>query len=454
MLELCAPAGRGPEVRWITGWLLGEVLGVPFTLAEGDGDAFVLRHGGRTLTVAGGFFGRLARAAPGTFPRPALPLERWDLSGEGIEGLVEPVLPVLFGAPGLRVDAAGDAHLALDVFGSAFFMLSRCEEVNAAERDGHDRFPASASVAGRADFLHRPLVDEYAAVLWAALQRTWPGLRRRAPAPRTLVSHDVDRPSRFAFSPLRTAAADLLKRRDPRTALQRVRSRLRSRRALEPGDPFNTFDWLMDVSERHGLRSAFYFICGRTDPAHDAEYDVGHAAIRALLRRIHARGHEIGLHPSYNACAAPERIVAEAARLRRVCAGEGVRQDAWGGRMHYLRWRTPDTLHGWEAAGMDYDSTLGYADRPGFRCGTCREYPAFDPVRRTALRLRIRPLVAMECTVMAPRYMGLGVSPAAFDAFSRLRDACRTVGGDFTLLWHNSEFGSAAARELYEAVVA
>lgn len=59
-------------------------------------------------------------------------------------------------------------------------------------------------------------------------------------------------------------------------------------------------------------------------------------------------------------------------------------------------------------AGMSYDSTLGYADRPGFRCGTCFEYTAFDVVSDQPLSLRIRPLIAMDCTVIAERYLGLG----------------------------------------------
>lgn len=57
---------------------------------------------------------------------------------------------------------------------------------------------------------------------------------------------------------------------------------------------------------------------------------------------------------------------------------------------------------------MNYDSTLSYAERPGSRCGTCREYPMFYLVERKALSLRQRPLVLMECSITAKRYLGLG----------------------------------------------
>lgn len=138
------------------------------------------------------------------------------------------------------------------------------------------------------------------------------------------------------------------------------------------------------------------------------------------MRRIHQRGHEIGLHSSTNTCHNPSAIASEAARLQRIATDEGIQQPEWGGRMHFLRWQWPTTAHGWEQAGFHYDSTLSYADRPGFRCGTCHAYPMFDPVAQRQLQLT-----------------------------QQLQQRCRAVGGQFTLLWHNSLFTRAADRELH-----
>src|SRR5699024_2931534 len=147
---------------------------------------------------------------------------------------------------------------------------------------------------------------------------------------------------------------------------------------------------------------------------------------------IHARGHEIGLHPSYNTYLEPGQIALEAERLRRVCAEEGVDQAKWGGRMHYLQWQQPATLRAWEAAGMSYDSTMTYADHAGFRCGTCFEYPAFDPVAGRRLNLRIRPLVVMEGSVLATQYMALSSASEARERILKLKRICRSVNGTFT----------------------
>lgn len=186
------------------------------------------------------------------------------------------------------------------------------------------------------------------------------------------------------------------------------------------------------------VKSAFYFICGRTNKKMDADYELEHPAIRKLLRTIHARGHEVGLHPSYNTFDNSEALKGEADRLWKVCAEEGIRQHAWGGRMHYLRWRQPTTLRAWADAGMSYDSTLSYADHAGFRCGTCFEYPGFDPIEAEKVSVRVRPLIAMEGSVLNSRYMGLA-HDEALALFRDLKEKCRKVKGQFTLLWHNSE---------------
>jgi hypothetical protein len=228
---------------------------------------------------------------------------------------------------------------------------------------------------------------------------------------------------------------------------------MNTRTQLHLADPANTFDWIMDVSELHGMQSAFYFICGHTHP-NDADYKPEHPAIRHLMRRIHQRGHEIGLHPSYGSYQKPHLIRQEADRLREICAEEGILQTEWGGRMHYLRWEHPTTMRAWDDAGMAYDSSLNYAHSPGFRCGTCFEYPAFDPVSKEALRLRIRPLIVMEISVLDDFFMGLGTSSEALKKFIELKNRCRAVGGCFTLLWHNSRLIINSERVVYSNVVA
>lgn len=390
-----------------------------------------------------------------------IPCALWDVANTGWLSALDQPLP----APGenqlhiplIDVRASGHCVIHYDIIGLTYWMLTRQEEIASIILDDHGRFPATASHAFKYDYLERPVVDEWLHILGQVIHKTWPDVQIRQHKFNMKVSHDIDCPSRYAFRSwkgvLRAMVGDVVKRKDFISALCAPWVRLNSVQNLHPMDPGNTFDWIMDASERHGLCSAFYFICGRTDVQKDADYEPEHPVIRGLMRRIHSRGHEIGLHPSYGSYQSAEMIGKEAQRLKRIAKEEGIEQSSWGGRMHYLRWEQPTTLKAWADAGMNYESTMSYADHAGFRCGTCFEYPAFDPIANLQLPLRVRPLIAMECSVMAPCYMNLGTNEAALAKFSQLKDSCRAVDGCFTLLWHNSQLYSTADRELYEMVL-
>lgn len=285
----------------------------------------------------------------------------------------------------------------------------------------------------------------------------WPGIVIKRRKPKIQLSHDVDMPSRYSFASfpklLRRIAGDILIRRDFVSAFRAPFIRSYSSRSISPLDPCNQFDWMMDISESKGIHSAFYFICGRTNNTFDSDYEVEHPAIRDLLRKLYKRGHEIGIHPSFETYLSPTAFSFEAQRLRRVCAEEGIYQDNFGGRMHFLRWKFPETLYACISAQMDYDATLGYADEPGFRCGTCIEYQAYDPLADKVLPLRLRPLIVMEASVTEVSYLGLGTGEEAYELMHNLMRRCELVNGTFSLLWHNSNLITPNQKMLYRRVV-
>ena len=393
-------------------------------------------------------------------PTSEFPCALWNARSECWVPAIESPLPAPAVAklPSPLIEKQDDNYLVhYDIIGLIYWMLSRLEEVDNDDVDSHGRFPATASHAFKHDYLERPIIDEWLHILGQVIQRRWPHLTLKKHQFRICLSHDVDIPSRYAYRTAielsRGILRDILDRHDLLSIFRAPWVKITSGSMISRFDPYNVFDWIMDVSEAHGLISAFYFMCGCSDSKRDSDYEITTSSIRSLMRNIHSRGHEIGLHPSYAAYTQPELIVQEANRLWSVCDGEGIHQSNWGGRMHYLRWRHPITLYGWETAGMNYDSSLGYADRPGFRCGTCFEYPAFDPVEQKILSLRIRPLIAMDCTVMADRYLGLGATSEALDRFLTLKDVCQSVGGVFTLLWHNTSLVFNCDRDLYKEVI-
>jgi hypothetical protein len=344
--------------------------------------------------------------------------------------------------------------LGFDILGSAFFMLTRYEEIVRPDRDEHDNFPASASVAAQEGFLERPIVNEYLEILWAALFRLWPNLERKARRSRLLLSHDVDVPfntiGRTMPEIVRSLAADIFRRSDPGLAVRRSLAPIRALFGDREHDPANTFDWIMTQSERYGLRSAFYFNADSRRGKFESYYRIDDPWFLNLMRQIHQRGHEIGVHPSYLTYRDPAKTAAEVHALCEVASAAGVSHQAWGGRQHYLRWANPVSWRNWESAGLAYDSSLGFNARVGFRCGVCYEYPAFDLLECRPIQLRERPLIAMDVTLL--NHMGYSAEIAQ-RVIVELHTACRRFDGDFTLLWHNNYLVSRRERALYSAVL-
>ena len=385
---------------------------------------------------------------------PVQPLQVFDTQAADVEcSLVDSKVPIIYGDLNFheriqRRDAnIKQISLPLDVFGSAFFMLSRYEEAVKPDRDNRDRFPATASLAFQEIFLDRPIVNEYIEILWASMKKLWPQLERKKRTPRTLISCDVDHPYSAGIKSLkkqiRQTGGDLLKRKDFKGALFGAVNYFNAKRGdFSLDQNYSAFDWMMDVNESAGNQVAFYFMAGQTDLKMDGCYSLDEPVIQRLMKKIYERGHEIGLHASYNTYLNQQQTVNEAYRLRQAMELLDIHHDELGGRQHYLRWQTPQTASNWAAAGMDYDSTLTFADHIGFRCGVCYEYPMYDLKNRKQLTVRQRPLIVMEGSLFENKYMGLSHDASSSEIIKQLKSCCHQYNGDFTLLWHNSSLNS------------
>ena len=464
------PSARRPERTWVLGlvarWLgieIEEVVDPAADARPGDTAWTGLRLAGtdddRELALPEVLFATPDDAWLTPDSAPTRPLAA-ILVPPTTADASPPPLPVLFGVAhgDVRPWITQGSRLALtvDVLGGMFWLLARCEELLATASDRHGRFPVAASLAFAEGIVERPLGDEYVALLGAAIRVRWPEVEPSVEAApfQLRLTHDIDNPfaawGRSAKSVVRSVAGDIVRRRDPGLAAARATAWLDLRSGRVDRDPLATFDALMDVSESHGLRSQFYFLSGTDRSVQDFRYQLSDAPFPPILRRIHDRGHGIGLHAGYMTFDQPKQMAAEFAALKAACASAGIRRDGWGVRQHYLRWRWPETARIHESLSLHHDSSVAFTEASGFRTGTCREYPLFDPVARRQMALVERPLVVMDTTLFESE--GLDFAAAA----TRIRDlfaTCRRTGGEAVLLVHND---TVAGRELgwYRELVA
>lgn len=442
LIVLKTNAQNSKEKEYIANVIFKEFLGLAFRIKweEIKNYKLVLANG-KQLIIEDHFFNK--------FPEEKAYLKIENIPEEvkwaENDFLAEKNIPAIFGNEKLEV-TENIIVCGIDIFASAFFMLTRWEEYVNKTRDEHDRFPASASLAYKNNFLDRPVVNEYVEILWRMMKQLDPALKRKERKPLLLLTHDVDRPFQFTscYSGLKVIFDDLVKRRSLSSAVKKLITKI-GVHFFKKKDTFDTFDFLMSQSEKMNLHSYFFFK-GTGTSSYDRNYDMHSPEIQKIIQKIKARGHFIGFHPGYNAYNDEKQFANEKQQLE-VC----LEKKLTFGRQHFLRFDAPFTWQIWEKQSMLWDSTLGYADKEGFRCGVCYDYPVFDFLQMKQLKLREKPLIVMEGSLLSYQY-NLDSKQIA-DKIKKLMEIVCRYRGIFVLLWHNSSLTDKKEKELYKNVL-
>jgi hypothetical protein len=331
-------------------------------------------------------------------------------------------IPVLYG-DGQVIISESEIFCGIDVFASSFFMITRWEEFVNRGRDNHDRFPARASVAYKNKFLNRPIVNEYIEMIWNMLLKLGYKGERKKKSFELILTHDID--ILKSSNSFRSLIGDIIKRKSLSLALHNLFSFFY--------DPANSFNFLMDVSERIGVKSRFFFMSVHPETiTNNPQNYLKSLRFNSLIKEIIKRGHIIGFHPGYftyknNAQWLKEKTILEDA------IGFKVNE----GRQHYLKLDITETLNIWDDNGMNIDYSLGYADKEGYRCGTGDSFQIFDFIRRKKLHLIETPLVLMDGSLTTYQSLDAEIAREIIEEYLNLgkKYSMKTV-----LLFHNSSF--------------
>lgn len=326
------------------------------------------------------------------------------------------------------VIGGNSAFIGIDIIAATFYMLTRWEEIAIEDRDKHGRFVEEKSLAIRHNFHKRPIVNEYAEFLWNILQMLGFKEMRRSINFKFYPTHDID----FLFKYdkflkcAKVLTGDLVKRKSLSIFKDSVK-KIYTIKAKKSTDVFDTFDFLMDVSESKGVKSRFYFMPGIIGE-NDVEFNISDESVREKIDNILDRGHLVGIHPTYNSFNDAKQLKLELSRIKSIYLNISE------GRQHFLRFQNPNTWQIWDDLGLKIDSTIGFYSTIGFRAGICCEYPVFNVETGKVLDLLERPLVLMDTALRRE-----ADTPEEF--LLKALEIIQTVkkyNGDFVLLWHNN----------------
>jgi hypothetical protein len=423
-----------PEREYVIRVIFENFLGLNFTIeTHVEKQVRIEILNGKVLILEDHFFSGLA-STEHLFNSVNIPTSIRRISIKKNQFLSEPDLPILYGDDQF-IASEKCIIVGNDIIAGTFFLLTRWEEYLRSKKDQHSRFPASEAFTVKFGVHCRPIVDEYVEFLWKILTHLGINQKRKERQFKAIITHDVDFPLQWTspFSLMKKLGGDLLKRKSVKQANASLLNFLQVKKGTAR-DPFDTFDYMMDQSEKYGLQSHFFFLCGGNSKYDKGHLPPSHPFVRQLMDKINKRGHIIGFHPSYNTYHDSDLFKKELEFLQKYSP-----QEIKCGRQHFLCFENPTTWRIWEENGMEWDSTMYFPEVVGFRCGTCHSFPVFNILERRTLKLREVPMTVMDMTF--PVYQKKSKEEALAD-IHYLLEITKKYKGNFVLLWHNTFINS------------
>jgi len=451
MLIVKIPNACVNEQEYIISIMMDEFLGLEYRIEHHKNEYIEISNEHletqiKTITFDASFFLHASKEWLKEKTLPKQPIKAWDIVKDGIN-LVPRInnIPVLFGNHGFRKNSSS-IHVNFDIFGSCFFMISRYEEAVIMERDIHNRFPASLSIAYKENFLDRPVVNECVELLFWFLKLIAPNLKRMDKHFTKFISCDVDHPY------------DLVGNSFMKTFLRVGARVVRDKNIGLAGNDFlnyifkkfnsdyfdfnaNRIKWIINLNNKVGNKVAFNFIPIQTNDLKDDPNNISDKKIIKLLKLINDSGHEIGIHPGYDSYNDRKIFENSLYSLKEITRQNSI-NDVSGGRQHFLRYDISTTPKLWDDYGLQYDSTLGFAEVPGFRCGVCYEFSMYDLLNRCKLKIKQRPLICMDVSMLVHEKIKTN-SKQLLRRVDTFKNKVKEYNGDFTLLWHNNNLVNA-----------
>jgi hypothetical protein len=334
--------------------------------------------------------------------------------------------------------------IGIDIFRETGYILS-----------GHlDRIRSLLSQGKKHELATRPTVDFLENLLFTAIlagshqqqvplirKSFWPEGKKFA----VCLTHDVDeikktyqwfsRPARY------------LARRDLAGFTGQIHSFVQKIHGIEP---YDTFDDIISIERSMGAKST-YFILKESGQLHPLSKKTWYLygrnrtlqspGIRSLVKKLCDNGDEVALHGSYFSYTDPGLLTEEKQELEQLIQDEVI-----GTRQHNLNLAIPETWNLQVAAGLKYDTTLGFKDTIGFRWGT--SFPFYPNTGEEPLPILEIPLTIMDICLESEKDK-LSSCLCIAEEVSRYH-------GVLDLLWHPPIFNTneyVDAREIYIRLV-
>jgi hypothetical protein len=370
--------------------------------------------------------------------RPAGLLFEEEIKKQKIDLSLYNNLPVLFPCP-------QGGELPFDPFSAAFYLISRYEEYLPYTTDKHGRFEAHNSFLNQTPYISIPIADHYILMIEKIIKEKG--------HPKLIIKR------KYTFIP--TIDIDIAFAYLGRNFFRNMGGFIKSfftgkindifhRISVITGykdDPYDTYLYMRKIHKPLANPPVFFVNVGDYS-IYDKNIRYDKILLPSLIGKLAQYG-RVGIHPSYFTVDEPKNYDEEVYRLQKITGWRITKS-----RQHYLRLYIPETYNHLIRAGIEEDYTMGFAEKPGFRAGTCHPFRFYDLEKEEEKKLKIFPFCIMDGTLKD--YLKLNPEKA-MDVIAKMNEEVRKVNGYFITLWHNESLSEYKRwqgwRKVYEFLI-
>lgn len=317
-----------------------------------------------------------------------------------------------------------------DILAAAFWWMTGHIYYANPQFDHYERYDYTAYSHIQAGTHKQPWVHVYADMLWEKITHHFPDLRKPQKTYQGHITIDIDHPWRFRHKPAYVQLLGMAKRK---LTGQWADVWQQWGTWLGKTDPYDTYETVFANCPPEAT-TVFFQI--ERHHKQDTRHTWRHSAVKNLIQDFYRRGYSCGIHPSFTSFLSLEKIISETQHLADII-GEPVEKN----RMHFLKFRFPNTFRALRDAGIQDDYSTGLYHEGGFLLGMAQPFPWFDLDKNEASSLMLHPTIVMDRTLLS--YLGL--TPGASEQVVKdLITTVRAASGTFVLLIHQdalSDYG-------------
>lgn len=329
-----------------------------------------------------------------------------------------------------------------DFIGFSIWTLLREEESHIKNRDNHQRIQLTDLHAYKFGYYQHPLIDIFLNRILNII-----GVARKSKQ-KFEFTQDLDVPSIYVCGNFQERIKNI--KMILYIFIENLFLYLRLKRIshFSQLDRHYNFWWILKTLRDFDIHGILFILQDIKYSKFNRSYSLNNRLIVRIIKKYQNSKFKIGLHPGYYSSSNGQTVQR---CLDKFSSHNDI--DSSISRMHYLRITDLSILSRLARSGVKHEYSMGFAEAPGFRAGTCHAYRFFDVFENKQTDMYIHPLIFMECSAAEDRYLALGYGDRLVDLAYKLQHRCNKVNGTFSLLWHNCRLVSLEQQDCFKKVL-